>query len=205
MEGRAVLRAVANAVAHVRIFKTQLPMSELASLRIATHSDTYLAHTHIHTYKGQHRACAPFRSCSTTAVAYYLALTLTASLLPQLDHYQQTACSSRWGGANACCAGSITNAGRSCNWSQPPCIMSGSVASVQAPPANQNSVKRSVIVAVLPGPRLSMQQREQKYNIKFDAILMYQSIQQLNWDWVANQLNNGKKVTRHNHVLKYLK
>jgi hypothetical protein len=74
--------------------------------------------------------------------------------------------------------------------------MSGSVAAIQAPPANLNSVKRSVIVAVLPGPRLSMQQREQKYNIKFDAILMYQSIQELNWGWVANQLNNGKKVTR---------
>jgi hypothetical protein len=77
MEGRAVLRAVANAVAHVSIFKTQLHMSELASLRKATHSDTYLAHTHIHTYKGQHRACAPFGSCSTTTVACILSCAYT--------------------------------------------------------------------------------------------------------------------------------
>jgi hypothetical protein len=78
--------------------------------------------------------------------------------------------------------------------------MSGSVASIQAPPANLNSVKRPVVIAVLPGPRLSMQQREDRYGIKFDAILMYQSIQQLNWGWVAGQLNAGKKVhfvTRH--------
>ncbi|KAG5187008.1 glycoside hydrolase superfamily [Tribonema minus] len=61
-------------------------------------------------------------------------------------------------------------------------------------PPPPGSVKRNSRVGVLSGPRMSVQQREKAYKVRFDSELMYQSVTDLDWGKVKAVLDDKKGV-----------
>ncbi|KAG5187805.1 glycoside hydrolase superfamily [Tribonema minus] len=117
---------------------------------------------------------------------------------------------SRSRGAAACCQGNIRTANLSCALNPAPCVIVGGTAPpATAPPATTGpvvppattgpvvpplgGVRQPTAIAILPGnpPALSLPAREALYGVKVESILMFQQINNLHFEWVADELNKG--------------
>ncbi|KAG5180975.1 glycoside hydrolase superfamily [Tribonema minus] len=95
-------------------------------------------------------------------------------------------------GASQCCPRTIKDKNRTCDKYPPPCVMNPERFIITAP---VKSIKRPTTIGILPGPSMSLQQREKTYGVQFDSILMYTDVQGLNFmKQVKPYLDQGMKV-----------
>ncbi|KAG5176064.1 hypothetical protein JKP88DRAFT_249748 [Tribonema minus] len=79
-------------------------------------------------------------------------------------------------GASHCCLDAIAERARSCNTHQAPCMLDVERFSKVTTLADPYSENRNTVVGVLTGPKKTVEEREKKYGIKFDAELMYMNV-----------------------------
>ncbi|KAG5192258.1 glycoside hydrolase superfamily [Tribonema minus] len=71
---------------------------------------------------------------------------------------------------------------------------SSSYSNISPSTESLKKARRKTTIGLLSGPQKTMKQREKSYKVKFDAVMMYLPIQDLQWRYVANQLNDKKSV-----------
>ncbi|KAG5181372.1 glycoside hydrolase superfamily [Tribonema minus] len=82
-------------------------------------------------------------------------------------------------GAAACCGNDIRKSHRVCNTKEAPCLVTRFKQKVKPLTVAPGSIRRETTIGVLPGPppkSLSLEEREKKYGVTFDAIVIYKSI-----------------------------
>ncbi|KAG5189577.1 glycoside hydrolase superfamily [Tribonema minus] len=107
---------------------------------------------------------------------------------------QNDGCASDAAGEGSCCADVITASELSCNQYGPPCIIDEERFAEPSTPADPWSIHRNSVVGVLTGPDKTVAEREAQYGMTFDAELIYQNVLYLNFTYLQDVMESGKKV-----------
>ncbi|KAG5180985.1 glycoside hydrolase superfamily [Tribonema minus] len=106
-------------------------------------------------------------------------------------------CNALPGGAEACCTSAVLNSGRQCSVDDAPCAVAAAPApagEVERALKKHVNVRRATDIGVLPGPKMSYKERQKAYDVKFDSILLYVDVRNLNFNMLRPYFKANKKV-----------
>ncbi len=102
-------------------------------------------------------------------------------------------CDRNPGGYFACCEGGVKSSGRKCSERKSPCVMSSGDGGVRI--EGGGSARRKAVVGAHAGPPVpDLFDRERKFGVRFDSVLLYMPVEYLKFSYLKKYLDAGKDV-----------